>query len=184
MKYISIRQQQNISYYGIFDNSLAQYIINIQLMFRRTSEMYISSTIASRSISAAEDLPGNFFVSKNRYFMVNHQYFGGVEKKFVIHRASPRDMRTKRELGGGGGGGNVEITEGDWRSFFRKRSLLANLLSVRAVIGIRKSVMKEKKREEVVFFETFVLINRNRMINCNLSQKERRPKCADTIIDL
>jgi len=99
MKYISIRQQQNISYYGIFDNSLAQYIINIQLMFRRASEMYISSTIASRSISAAEDLPGNFFVSKNRYFMVNHQYFGGVEKKFVIHRASPRDMRTKRELG-------------------------------------------------------------------------------------
>jgi len=68
-------------------------------MFRRASEMYISSTIASRSISAAEDLPGNFFVSKNRYFMVNHQYFGGVEKKFVIHRASPRDMRTKRELG-------------------------------------------------------------------------------------
>jgi len=32
--------------------------------------------------------------------MANHQHFGGVEKKFVIHRASPRDMRTKRGLGG------------------------------------------------------------------------------------
>lgn len=32
--------------------------------------------------------------------MANHQHFGGVEKKFVIHRASPQDMRTKRELGG------------------------------------------------------------------------------------
>lgn len=35
--------------------------------------------------------------------MANHQHFGGVEKKFVIHRASPRDMRTKRETRGGRG---------------------------------------------------------------------------------
>lgn len=40
----------------------------------------------------------NFFVYENRYFTANHQHFGGVEKTFVIHRVSPRDIRASRPI--------------------------------------------------------------------------------------
>lgn len=180
-------------------------------MFRRASEMHVSSTIASRSISAAEDLPGNFFVSENRYFIANHQHFGGVEKKFVIHRASPRDMRTKRGLGGEEGermskspkaiadlfSANVRFLQIYHRLCTkcqsRKERLLRAIRSTaigirsrgRAVIGNEKICHERKKRGEAMMIfsiETFMLIAR--AINCNLSQKERRPRRADTIIDL
>lgn len=105
-------------------------------MFRRAANVRASCTFASRSIYAAEETcnPGNFFVSENRYFMANHQHFGGVEKKFVIHRASLRDMRTKKSDRTGKRvteqrekeEENVETTETRSLVFFPQSSLLAD----------------------------------------------------------